>query len=194
MIKKSAFTLVEMLVVVGILLLTFTFGLINFFNYRQRLELENAVAQVQSALQQAQSYARLGNRGAPKTTCNPTDAVEVKLNYWQVSLDNNSEGRGEIILNPVCVLDITARPEVEVPGETTTFLLPKGFSFTGSYSLKFISVFGNVKIETPAPTNSQVKIIVKDTENGYRFFLNEGGGLSSGCYCTNNSCSEEDYC
>ena len=61
--KKPAFTLIEMLVVIAIVVLTSGFGFVSYFRLHDRQRVENAAKEVVTYLRGIQSKARNGDRG-----------------------------------------------------------------------------------------------------------------------------------
>jgi type II secretory pathway pseudopilin PulG len=87
--RQPAFTLIELMVVVAIIMITCSFGLVGFFRLQDRQLVENTAKEIIAYINQVRSYARNGDRGEGNG-CKPNDvAKEVaqgyyKLRYWTI--------------------------------------------------------------------------------------------------------------
>ncbi|MDO5561833.1 MAG: prepilin-type N-terminal cleavage/methylation domain-containing protein [bacterium] len=202
MLKRArAFTLIELLVVIAIIMLTLSFGFVSFFYYRERQELETTALKLQDFLRSAQNNAKNGNRGtesssANASSCNYTlssgvKTYNVKLTAWQVSYN---DGTKTFSAKPVCdrvdenIKDI-------VGGSDMTFTLPDNIGFASDPSyyassfVKFASVLGTTQLfKNPGDEVNQLKIIMNNGTNAYRFYLKPGGVVTTGCFCQEENC------
>lgn len=200
--RYPAFTLVEMLVVIGIMALMFTFGFVNFFQYRERLEIENAASKLQVFINQVQTYARNGNRGAKGTACNPNSGnlYDVSLKSWTMEINPSAK-------------TFTAYPTCTVSGAATsgknttaaiTFTLPENLTLTirsidnfyTTVTINFASVYGGVTFDHSLDS---LELIIGEPDSSqpyYHFWLKSSGVVTTGCFCNDpNKCeSNRDEC
>ncbi len=211
--KKSAFTLIEMLIVVAIVGLMFGVGIAQFFNYRDRQTLEQTAANLQSFINQAKNYAKTGYRGTA-SPCGIQNTAQgnlsIKLQSWQITYDKASRTFTSF---PTCTKkNSPEQPDSQdIPQEpnynaSLKFILPEAFTaevttFTptiGSNNaiINFNSVFGNAQI---AGDSNKLKIVLKDAKGGddgiaYQFFVSTGGIISDGCLCVTDNCAGDNEC
>lgn len=88
MMKKiSGYTLIEMLVVLGIAALVFGVSFASFTNFNKGRNLEAAANEVAVALRDAQHRAMSGEIDRSSGRC---DAVDFSLGYWYIKWGENS--------------------------------------------------------------------------------------------------------
>lgn len=87
--KRNGFTLVEILVAISIMVLVFSFGLVNYLQFRDKQRLVQSVNMVKQAVADAQNAARSGRL----FDCSP-------LRYYKLIFNN-----GEIIFEIYCAVD-----------------------------------------------------------------------------------------
>ena len=185
--KRSAFTLIELLVVIGIIMLTLSFGFVSFFYYRERQTLETAALQLENFLRDAQNKAKNGNRGAAGSTCNPADHASVRLLSWGVGY---ASGNRQFSTWPIC--STTTNPTEVFASATDTFTLPEGISFstepsTSGTFAKFASVLGTTQLLNGSGSKvDSLKMILTNGTDTYRFYVQAGGMITTGCFGTDN--------
>ena len=100
--RKNAFTLIEMLVVVSIIMLTATFSFVSYFRLQDRQLVENTAKEIINHLREVQNRARQGDRGTGDCAASSTNLEYIakgnlKLQFWLTTLDSN-----QIESHPVC--------------------------------------------------------------------------------------------
>lgn len=169
--KKDAFTLIEILVVIAIIMLTMSFGLISFFRFQDRQKVENTAKEVITYLRRIQGYAKNGNRG--QGSCNVEArliaAGDKPLENWTTTFTEN---------------ELRSRPYCGVYGNFDYFRLPTNLKFVPTAgNIVFHSLFGNTVSNV---TNN--RIIVHDGTNYYKFHIYRGA-ITNGCWCEGANCN-----
>lgn len=176
--KRAAFTLIEIIIVVGLLMLLLTYGFLAYLRTHRRQVVENAARETMVFLNTLQNNASVGNRGAG--LCNNATPIENPLYSWQAKVSNESAvGKAQAIV--VC-------KNASAGSTEESFTLPKGLTYVynGQFAkITYSAVFGNATIE--GLINNQ--IIVTDGNYGYRFTINTTGTLSNGCFCQDPNCN-----
>lgn len=190
--KQTAFTLVEMLVVLGIVGLMFGVGIANFFRYRQRQEIEQTAYDVQNFIQKIKTYAKNGNRGGENNICNQ-EILTTKLISWEITYDDNNN---QLIARPKCLYQGITEKE----GDPDIFNLPLHYKIANNATnqfnkIAFQAVFGGIIFADGANTSDSIKVVVQDEEEemSYQFHITSGGVISSGCWCE-TSCNNNSGC
>ena len=209
--KRTAFTLVEMMVIVAVLGILSTFGFASYSRFAQRLEVENAAKELITFIRQVQGYARNGDRGnnALGSGCNATvfdiASDNSKLLGWRIDLKAN-EANGY----PVCWTSSSPRVADETGGKSldlTTInssikFYCSGWSTCSSSTNYFFvkSIFGDTwyqheytkgSIDTTGVGNKNKIIVVSDGEFYYRFRLSNGS-ITNGSFCEKAHCFDND--
>ncbi len=185
--NHPAFTLVEMLVVLGIVGLMFGVGMANFFRYRERQEIEQTAYDVQSFIQKIQTYAKNGNRGGENSICNQ-DILNTKLTAWEITYHS---GNNQLIAKPKCLYQ-----GVDTEGTTDVFNLPLNYKLSQFTKITFQAVFGGVIFNDGGTTSPNINLVVSDQNEdfAYQFHVTSGGVITSGCWCPNPDNCSDDKC
>lgn len=187
-----AFTLVEILVVLGIVGLMFGVGMANFFRYRERQEIEQTAYNVQSFIQKIQTYAKNGNRGGEGSDCN-RDILNTKLVSWEITYDSN---KNQLLARPKCIFQ-----GIETTGPSEALFLPLNYKINNSANYKFSkisfqAVFGSVIFDDGATTSEAINLVISDQgeDFAYQFHVTSGGVITSGCWCPNFANCDNSEC
>ena len=100
--KRSGFTLVEMLVVLGLIGITSTFGIMSYIRLQERQRVENTAKDIITYLRGIESKARNGDRGTGNCLQNASGVSSAtmgkRLTKWSTDLRENT-----LSSNPFCV-------------------------------------------------------------------------------------------
>ena len=151
--SKLGFSLIELVVVVGILLLLSGGGIVAFFDFNEKQQLINAGKELKEHLRTAQTLARIGE----------TPEGCIKLNGYNVSSSDGAEGK-EISLKAVCSSgDI----------ERNNFVLPVTTTLSDDIDITFWGLYGGVSGATT------IEVVV-DSGRTFTFAVTPGGEITEG--------------
>lgn len=196
--KKNAFSLIEILVVVAIMMITMSFGLANFFNLQDRQEVENTAKEIIVYLRGIQNYAKTGNRGGGncgRVTNAEIAAGNLPLKGWMTKFEtqkiNSYSMCGECrVLGPTSICEYGIPNVFSLPANV--FLVTDRTSMGGGgggggrprsggsltrpdNGIFFPSLFSDF--------NSGIKyVIVHNNKYYYRFNIDRGT-ITNGCLC-----------
>lgn len=165
---SPAFTLIEMLVSIGIMMIIFAIGVnsYNYFNTKQTIL--GSVGEVKTYLQKAQSKAQSGDTGG----CEELGAYQVDLHQNEIVLvplceDHDGNDMSWIARNEaVSIYTLPANVQVVV---TPTNAIIRAKVLHGAFDLR--SPSGN--------SYSEVNIIVSYRNQAYHLTLDRGGSISN---------------
>lgn len=151
--KQSGFTMIELLITVGIMILVFGGGVAAYLNLDRRQSLINVCKEIESLSRSAQKKARVGDRPAG---CD-------KLNAYRIS--RTATGPDEISLQAVCD-----------SGNVTlsTYDIPTVFDVVEITTMDFKVLHGGLEGDSGTVT-------VESSNPNYRceFSVNNGGSMSA---------------
>jgi len=150
---QSGFTMIELLITVGIMILVFGGGVAAYLNLDRRQSLINVCNEIESLSRSAQKKARVGDR---PTGCD-------KLNAYRIS--RTATGPDEISLQAVCD-----------SGNVTlsTYDVPTVFEVTEITTMDFKVLHGGLMGDSGS-------VSVESSNPNYRceFTVNNGGSMSA---------------
>jgi prepilin-type N-terminal cleavage/methylation domain-containing protein len=184
--SKRAFTLIELMVVVALIMVLCSMGFMNYISFRDRQKVENTAKQIITHLRNIQTYARVGARGTG--SCNPSDIAQqvadgnYRLSRWETGISSEK---------------LTSRAHCSPPesqSDDVTYYLPTDISLSFLHpdgsdlnKITFESVFGRIYLNDD-PTLNNAKFIVYNETTAYQFSL-DNGNLTVGCFCpTRDNC------
>jgi prepilin-type N-terminal cleavage/methylation domain-containing protein len=180
--SKRAFTLIELMVVVALIMLLCSMGFMNYISFRDRQKVENTAKQIITHLRNIQTYARAGARGTGD--CN-TSVQEVadgisRLTKWETELSNQN-----LISKAYCSSGESEPVTYNLPSDISLkFLHPDGSNLN---KITFESVFGRIYLNDD-PNLNNAKFIIYNETTAYQFSL-DNGNLTVGCFCsTRDNC------
>ena len=166
--RQSAFTLVELLVAVSIILLVSGIGLANFVRYKEKKRVKSVTQKIYELALAAKIKAQ--NRQAPANevchTTNPISAYHFKID---TTLDPN-----KVSVTPVCGDD-----EYSVISSDDEFNLDSDLKVNRDVSIYFYSLNQTPKLDGGWPVGGQpLSITVSDGKATYGFTIDQGGNIS----------------
>jgi type II secretory pathway pseudopilin PulG len=168
--RQRAFSLIELMVVVGIMMVVTTIGIASYVNTQDRTSVSNTAKALLVYFRKLQSYAKNGDRG-PLTPSHPCAsdrniaAGEAKLERWQANLTTTTppQAKAEI----VCYDQARSR--------RTTYQVPLSNSNYDPSGQKYTYNF---------PKSGDLKLTAKPTglESGCSGFIDVGCVLFEGVF------------
>lgn len=200
--KRAAYSLMEVLAVIAIVVFLLTVGLVNYLKVRDRQQLENAARELIVYLNSIAQKARLGNRGGSGSGCGQLDKTQIaegrcKLSHWQIEIsDNVAKLEPQVYFYNNKDRVNTTKEEVN---QTHHFTLPQHMSLSigeGKKWLVFDSLYGLIytkENETETVVEKEKTNISRSTAHFiltdgdlYYVFLLENGTFTHGCFCQNS--------
>jgi len=130
--KKSGFTLIELIIVVTVILVISVVTLLNYNAYTDKQRVKQAGLTLRSDLRSTQTKATAGQK--------PVVCSEATLVSYQVTFSTCGGTGACYEIQPVCVANETT---VDTTSEVTRVYLPSGVTFFASYPpIQFFSVTG----------------------------------------------------
>lgn len=212
--KKStltAYTLVELLIVVSIIVMFTTIAMVNYFNFRERQMLANTAAELTVYFRSIAQKAHAGDRGKVGGGCDDKGGGAIaagnkKLRDWVVGELRNVPPKGVITSTVYCYDN--KEKDTTTPGESSgnyTYTLPpltslKTLNKDGDpvEYLAFDALFGKIYTKNDKTTyinvddqylNNDARFILSNINNEkyhYVFFL-ENGTFTKGCFCNGST-------
>lgn len=161
-LNKSGFTLIELIVAVGILILILSVGMANYITFNKRQKLNSTASEIQSYIQLAQSKAESSEIPAVAKPCN-------ELQYY--GLRTNVDG-----INNSLELTIHCSNYVTGPILLKSYPLPAGVVIS-PFDLQFQTLYKGIADATD-DTKTEWTITVSDDPEVYRFILTSGGEIN----------------
>lgn len=148
--QQLGFTLIEMMVVVGIIMMTTGGGIAAFIRFNDRQNLSSGSKALQTYLRGAQIKARSGDI---PPGCDRLQGYRARL----------ITGGGSVTLSAVCTNGVVL---------TDTYALPTGVVSENNHSIDFANLYGGV---TGGGT-----VVLQANLLRYSFDVNDGGDISQG--------------
>jgi prepilin-type N-terminal cleavage/methylation domain-containing protein len=171
--RQQGFTILEMMIVIGIIGIIATFIGPGFFSMRERYKLRSSATDVMSAMKRAQSEAVKRDTRVVLVATAETCTVFID----NVGGTANQCDVGETVILPVGATDTACAPLITVqPGNTLT--PSAGFADTAFNRRGLPSNIGNITVTKPAGSNVQYRItlnvtghttLLVSTDNGSTF-------------------------
>lgn len=152
---RRGFTFIELLVVMGIIILTSTGGLVSYRSFNQRQQLVAAGKQVHQALRTAQTKAQVGDK--------PDGCGAEALTAYGVT--GTLSGR---------TVRIQAHCGSSGPITVKTFDLNSSVSFTSSFDVRFNNLYGG----TNQSSDTSIVVFQTSTSKNYRITVFPAGAIS----------------
>lgn len=150
---SPGFSLIELVVVVGVLLMMAGGGIASFINFNEKQQVISGAKELQEHLRTAQSLSRVGET---PTGCG-------KLNGYKVT-STDAGSTKEIKILAVCSSgDI----------ERNSFLLPDSTTLSSDIDITFLGLHGGV-------TGATTIQVVGTGGRTYTFEVTQGGGITAG--------------
>ena len=147
------FSLIELLVVVGILILVVGGGIASFISFNEKQQVVNGAKELQEYLRTAQTLIRVGQKPDGCGTLNA---------YRVVSSDSGTTKEIKVIA--VCSSDDIDR---------NSFFLPEGTTLSSDISITFLGLHGGVSGATTIE-------VVGGNDRTYTFEVTQGGEITQG--------------
>ncbi len=163
-LNNAGFSLIELLVVTGIIIMLVGLGIAGFIRFNERQQVEAAAKRIQTMLRTAQAKAQI--REIPTGTCNTLDGYTVRriATPAQIQLAISCDSNTTIVLD--------------------SYAIPFGIVVSNTFdSITFIPLKGGAMIETAVSDGaSEVEITVSRTGTAQIFAFNvyASGVISEG--------------
>jgi prepilin-type N-terminal cleavage/methylation domain-containing protein len=180
--SKRAFTLIELMVVVALIMILCSISFMNYISFRDRQKVENTAKQIITHLRNIQTYARVGARGTGDCNTTVQDVADgtSRLTKWETKLSNQ-----DLISKAHCSSGESEPVTYNLPTDISLKLLHPDDSNLNR--ITFESVFGRIYLNDD-PTLNNAKFIVYNETTAYQFSL-DNGNLTVGCFCpTRDNC------
>lgn len=153
--RSSGFTLIELMVAVGIMLLLTGGGIATFIRFNDRQAVQGAANQLQTIFRSAQVKARAGEKPA---ACD-------RLTGYRVQTTANTS---QVVLSAVCNNGVFAHSTINLQNSVVA---------EGSYTMTFANLYGGV-------TGASTVIIRSSGANllRYSFTITNSGEVSEGAF------------
>jgi prepilin-type N-terminal cleavage/methylation domain-containing protein len=201
---QSAFSLIELMVVVAIAMVLAGFGMTNYFTLQDRQRVENTGKELVGYFRRIQNHAHTGNRGLETGDCH-ADLKEIaegarRLEAWAINL--SLDANYALKSFPLC-RDVSANL---AQGASEDFVLPRQWQLKTQndagkiYETLIVETLaGNTYLSektastlmindfnsnNPDRTNRQVVFLLTDEGQKYGYiFALESGAITTGCLC-----------
>lgn len=195
----SAYTLVELLIVVSIIVMFTTIAMVNYFNFRERQMLVNTAAELTVYFRSIAQKAHAGDRGTVGGDCYDNSGGSIaegerKLRDWVVGKLGDIAPKG-VITSTVYCYNGSDKTDTRNSDGNYTYTLPPLVSLKSDANfLAFDALFGKIYTKDNQAdyigaddqyARKDARFILSNINNDkyhYVFFL-ENGTFTKGCFC-----------
>lgn len=194
--KKSpaAYTLVELLIVVSIIVMFTTITMVNYFNFRERQMLANTAAELTVYFRSLAQKAQAGDRGAAGGSCYDSSNIakgEKKLREWVAGELNNVTPKG-VIKSSVYCYDKSDKDFAHKSDGNYSYTMPPLVSLESEANfLAFDALLGKIYtkdnqadyVEPKQRYDKQSAYFILTNDRYYYVFFLKNGTFTKGCFC-----------
>ena len=173
--KQFGFTLIEIVVAVGLMIILMTVGITAYMRFETRQQLVGTKKEIEAIFHRARNNAKTGKMG----NCS-------KLKAYQVDGVNQTDNF-ELQMREVCQTTNTSL--------ATVYTSPDGVKLNQDFSLYFRVLSGDVDnvlyryydhngdpIGSPPPLETDWTIVVTDGDQSYQFTITRSGEINQGSW------------
>ena len=207
--KKSpaAYTLVELLIVVSIIVMFTTITMVNYFNFRERQMLANTAAELTVYFRSLAQKAQAGDRGATGGSCYDSTSSNIakgskKLREWVAGELKNVTPKGVIKSSVYCYDKNDKDSAVESDGNYAYTMPPLVSLESDAKFLAFDALLGKIYtkdnqadyVKPEQRYDKQSAYFILTNDRYYYVFFLKNGTFTKGCFCKSVADCETQEC